>query len=117
MPFLSTLSLGIIGGADGPTALFLAAPGNGAAGAALLYLLLINLLTFLLYGIDKRRARREKWRIRERTLLLLPLLGGSLGALLGMRVFHHKTRHWYFRCGVPLLFLLQLALGLWLLLR
>ena len=73
------------------------------------YLVLMNLVTFWVYGADKRRARRGRWRVPERTLFLLPLLGGSIGALAGMRVFHHKTRHWYFRWGIPAIFLLQLA--------
>ena len=73
------------------------------------YLLAVNTLAFSLMGIDKRRAKRGAWRIAERTLFLLPLLGGSIGALAGMRVFHHKTRHWYFRWGIPAIFLLQLA--------
>ena len=81
----------------------------------LLYLLGINLLTLLLYGVDKRRARRGSWRISEKTLFVLPLLGGSAGALLGMRLFRHKTRHWYFRWGIPAILLLQLlaAAALW----
>ena len=61
------------------------------------YLVLMNLVTFWVYGADKRRARRGRWRVPEKTLFLLPLLGGSIGALAGMRVFHHKTRHWYSR--------------------
>lgn len=83
----------------------------------LLYLLAINLVTLALYGIDKRRARREQRRIPEKTLLLLPLLGGSVGGILGMRVFHHKTRHWYFRFGLPAMLLAQVALALYLLTR
>ena len=75
----------------------------------LIYLPAINLLAFLIYGADKRKARREQWRVPEKTLLLLALLGGSAGALLGMRVFHHKTRKWYFRFGIPAMLLLQLA--------
>ena len=71
-----------------------------------LFLVLMNLVTFWVYGADKRRARRGQWRVPERTLFLLPLLGGSIGALAGMRVFHHKTRHWYFRWGIPAIFLL-----------
>ena len=63
------------------------------AGWLAVYLAVINLATFIVYGADKRRARKGKWRVPERTLFLLPLLGGSVGALLGMRVFHHKTRH------------------------
>lgn len=73
------------------------------------YLAVMNLAAFGAYGADKRRARRGSWRIPERTLFLLPLLGGSVGALLGMHVFRHKTRHWYFRWGIPAIFLLQLA--------
>ena len=81
-----------------------------------LYLALINVVTFFVYGDDKRRAKRPgARRIPEKTLLLMAALGGSLGALAGMRVFHHKTRHWYFRYGVPAMLLLQLALlgGAW----
>ena len=79
------------------------------AGALAVWLIAINLVTFAVYGADKRRARRGAWRVPEKTLFLLPLLGGSIGALAGMRVFHHKTRHWYFRWGIPAIFLLQLA--------
>ena len=76
-----------------------------------LYLLLINGVGFLLMGIDKRRAKRGAWRISEKSLFLPPLLGGTVGAILGMRVFHHKTKHWYFRYGLPALLVLQLALA------
>lgn len=79
-----------------------------------LYLLLINGVGFLLMGIDKRRAKRSAWRISEKSLFLPPLLGGTVGAILGMRVFHHKTKHWYFRYGLPALLVLQLALAGWL---
>ena len=75
------------------------------------YLILVNLIAFALYGIDKRRAKQGAWRISEYTLLLVALLGGSLGALLGMRYFRHKTRHRKFRYGVLLILLLQLGLG------
>ena len=82
-----------------------------------LYLLAVNLAAFMLMGADKRRARRGAWRISEKALFLPAALGGALGGVLGMRVFHHKTRHWYFRLGFPLLLLAQL-LGLsWLALR
>ena len=81
------------------------------------WLIGVNLAAFVLMGADKYRARRGRWRIPERTLFLPPLLGGALGGLIGMRVFHHKTRHWYFRYGLPLLLAAQLALGGWLLLR
>ncbi|MCI9157170.1 MAG: DUF1294 domain-containing protein [Lawsonibacter sp.] len=75
----------------------------------LLYLLAVNLAAFALMGMDKRRARKGAWRISEKALFLPALLGGALGGTLGMRVFRHKTRHWYFRFGFPLLLLLQLA--------
>ena len=87
------------------------------AGLLAAWLVCINAATFAVYGADKRRARRGAWRVPERTLFLLPLLGGSIGALLGMRVFHHKTKHWYFVWGVPAILLAQLALAAWLLYR
>ena len=74
-----------------------------------LYLLAVNLAAFVLMGADKRKARRGAWRISERALFLPALLGGALGGVLGMRTFHHKTRHWYFRWGFPLLLALQLV--------
>ena len=80
----------------------------------LVWLAAINLVTFAVYGIDKAKAKRGTWRVPEKTLFLLPLLGGSLGALLGMRVFHHKTKHWYFVWGIPLILLAQIALAVWL---
>ena len=85
------------------------------AGWLAVYLAVINLATFIVYGADKRCARKGKWRVPEKTLFLLPLLGGSVGALLGMRVFHHKTRHWYFVWGIPAILLAQMALAVWLL--
>ena len=87
------------------------------AVALAVWLIAINVVTFAVYGIDKRRARRGAWRVPEKTLFLLPLLGGSLGALLGMRVFHHKTKHWYFVWGIPAILLVQTALAAWSLLR
>lgn len=75
------------------------------------YLLAVNLAAFALMGADKARARRGRWRISEKALFLPVLLGGALGGTLGMRAFRHKTRHWYFRYGFPLLLALQL-LGL-----
>lgn len=71
------------------------------AGVLALWLIVINLATFAVYGIDKSRAKRGVWRVPEKTLFLLPLLGGSIGALLGMRTFRHKTKHWYFVWGIP----------------
>jgi uncharacterized membrane protein YsdA (DUF1294 family) len=73
-------------------------------------LLAINLLTFVTYGVDKWKARHNRWRVREAALLLLAALGGSIGALLAMRVFRHKTQHKKFRYGVPALLLVQLAI-------
>ncbi len=75
------------------------------------YLLGINLVSFFLMGIDKSKARRRKWRIPEKTLFAFALLGGSIGSILGMRIFHHKTRHWYFVWGMPCILLAQLALA------
>ena len=81
------------------------------------YLLGINLLTFFIFGIDKWKARRNKWRVPEATLLMLAALGGSVGALLGMSVFHHKTKHKKFMIGVPLILLAQLALAFFIALK
>ena len=78
----------------------------------LIYLVVINLAAFLAMGLDKWKAKRNAYRIRERTLLLWALGGGSVGAWLGMRVFHHKTRHRSFTVGIPLILLAQLALPL-----
>ena len=77
------------------------------------YLAAVNLVTFTVYGVDKAKARRGAWRVSEKTLFLLPLLGGSIGALLGMRTFRHKTKHWYFAWGIPLILLAQIALAVW----
>lgn len=81
------------------------------------YILGINVIAFLVYGIDKLKAKRGKWRIPESTLLLLAAIGGSIGAWLGMKVWHHKTMHKKFQYGVPLLLILQLALGAYLCIR
>ena len=90
-----------------------AASASGGWTVLLVWLAVISLLTFIVYGADKRRARKGKWRVPEKTLFLLPLLGGSIGALLGMRVFHHKTKHWYFVWGIPAILLAQIALAVW----
>ena len=80
-------------------------------GILCLYLLIINLIAFAVYGIDKRRAVKDRWRVSEKTLFLLAILGGSIGAWAGMRVFHHKTKHWYFKFGIPAIFVLQVVLA------
>ena len=73
----------------------------------LIYGAVVNLIGFALMGIDKKKAIRGAWRISEATLFFAAFLGGALGTTLGMHLFHHKTRHWYFRYGMPALFLLQ----------
>ena len=83
----------------------------------ILYLIAINVITFLIYGLDKWKAKRDAWRIKESTLLLLAVVGGSVGALLGMQVFRHKTKHVQFTVGVPVILLAQIALVVWWLLR
>ena len=82
-----------------------------------LYLLLINLVALVVYGVDKRRAKKGQWRISEKTLFLLPLAGGSVGAIAGMYLFRHKTKHWYFRIGLPVILVAQLVLAGWLMYR
>lgn len=77
--------------------------------ALLLYGVVINVIGFGLMGIDKRRARKHQWRIPEKTLFLTALLFGSLGSWAGMYVFHHKTKHWYFVAGMPLILVLQVV--------
>ena len=84
---------------------------------ALVWLLAVNLLAFALMGADKRKACRGQWRISERALFLPALLGGSVGAIAGMKLFRHKTKHWYFRWGLPAVLILQLAAAVWLLNR
>lgn len=79
-------------------------------GLLIAYLLVINVVTFFVYGADKRKAKKDKWRVPERTLFLLAIIGGSIGALAGMYVFHHKTKHWYFKFGIPAILLLQIVL-------
>ena len=80
------------------------------ANALLYYLIVINILTFAVYGIDKWKARQGSWRISEATLLMLAVIGGTIGALLGMQVWRHKTMHLKFKYGLPLILLAQIAL-------
>ena len=86
-----------------------------------IYLIGINVLTFLIYGIDKWKARRGKWRIPEDTLIWLAIVGGSVGgsvgAILGMFLFRHKTQHRKFTLGIPAILLVQAALAYFILLR
>ena len=79
----------------------------------ILYLILINLAAWGLMGADKYRARKHAWRIPERTLFAVALLGGSLGAILGMYLWHHKTKHWYFVIGIPLILVAQILVCVW----
>ena len=79
-------------------------------GSLACYLLAINAVTFIVYGIDKYKAKKAKWRISEATLLLLAVLGGSVGAWMGMKVWHHKTMHKKFKYGIPAILLIQIAL-------
>lgn len=74
------------------------------------YLLVINAATFIIYGIDKYKAKKAKWRISEATLLTMAAVGGSIGAWLGMKAWHHKTLHRKFKYGVPIILLIQIAL-------
>lgn len=75
-----------------------------------IYLAAINLIGFALMGFDKWKAKKHAWRVPEATLFIVALIGGSAGSILGMQVFRHKTRHWYFVYGMPAILLLQLAL-------
>lgn len=79
----------------------------------LFYFILLNLIGFILMGLDKYKARKGLWRIPEKTLFLASLLGGSVGALIGMYFFRHKTRLWYFVIGMPLILILQAGLFLY----
>lgn len=80
----------------------------------LYYLALINVITFLVYGIDKLKAKKRKWRIPEATLILFAIMGGSIGAWLGIKVWHHKTMHKKFKYGIPIIQALQVGLSLYL---
>ena len=77
---------------------------------ALIYLVIINVVTFFMYGIDKWKANHTKWRIPEATLLGMAIIGGSIGAWLGMKVWHHKTLHKKFKFGVPAIIIIQLLI-------
>ena len=74
-----------------------------------LYLAIVNLAGLIVMGIDKLRAKKRAWRIPESTLFVIALIGGSLGTTIGMHLFHHKTRHWYFLFGMPAILVIQIA--------
>ena len=87
---------------------------------ALAIIAIMNIAAFALMGYDKRCARQGKWRVPEKRLFLVTACFGGLGGVLGMKVFHHKTRHWYFRVFFPVLLVLQvtaLVAGIYLLMR
>lgn len=83
----------------------------------IIYLVMVNTVAFLLMGFDKRRARKGAWRIPEKTLFGSALLGGSIGAIAGMQVFRHKTKHLSFQIGMPAILILQIVLGIFLVMR
>ncbi len=81
------------------------------------YLIIINIAGFASMGIDKSKAKKHAWRIPEATLFSIALLGGSIGSIIGMQLFRHKTKHWYFVVGMPLIFFAQLALAIFLIMK
>ena len=78
------------------------------------YLFAINIVSFFLYGIDKYKAKKNKWRISEATLLMIAVIGGSIGASVGMRIWHHKTMHKKFKYGIPVIMNMQVCLVVYL---
>ena len=78
------------------------------------YLLAINAVAFIVYGIDKYKAKKGRWRISEATLLTMAAIGGSIGAWAGMRTWHHKTMHKKFKYGIPVIIIMQIALVVYL---
>ena len=80
----------------------------------LYYLLFINIITFMMYGIDKLKAKKGKWRISEATLLMMAIVGGSIGAWAGMQIWHHKTMHKKFQYGIPAIIIMQISLMVYL---
>lgn len=77
----------------------------------LVYLILINIYGILIMALDKKRAIRSKWRIRERNIFMTAIIGGSAGLMMGMIMFHHKTQHSTFTLGIPLIFVLNILIG------
>ncbi len=78
----------------------------------IIYIIAINIISFIVMGVDKRKAQKRAWRIPESTLFVLAIIGGSIGSILGMHLFHHKTRHWYFLYGMPAILVVQILLVL-----
>lgn len=83
----------------------------------LIYITLVSVITFIVFGIDKLKAKKSWWRIPESTLMVLAVIGGSIGALLGMYVFHHKTLHKKFTIGIPVILILQIAAAAFIFIR
>lgn len=81
----------------------------------LAYIALISVVAFVAMGIDKKKAEKHKWRVPEKVLFLFVLLGGGLGGILGMQIFRHKTKHWYFAVGFPLIAIIEYAAIIYLL--
>ena len=75
------------------------------------YIAVVNVVAFALYGLDKYKAKTGAWRIPEKTLLGIAVIGGSVGALVGMNFFHHKTKHWYFKYGLPAIVAIHLGIA------
>ena len=73
----------------------------------LIYFVVINVVGFFAMGLDKAKAKADAWRIPEKTLLGIAFFGGGLGVWLGMETVRHKTKHWYFKCGVPVIFVVE----------
>lgn len=76
----------------------------------IIYTIIINIIGFFSMLIDKRRAIKNKWRIPEKNLFLIAIIGGSVGSIAGMRLFRHKTKHWYFAYGMPAILLIQIVI-------
>lgn len=81
----------------------------------IIYFVIMNIVGFAIMGIDKRKAIKRTFRIPEATLFIVALIGGSIGSIIGMQVFRHKTRHWYFVFGMPVILVIQIALLVFLL--
>lgn len=75
-----------------------------------IYIIAVNIISFIVMGMDKRKAQKRAWRIPESILFVLAIIGGSIGSILGMHLFHHKTRHWYFLYGMPAILIVQILL-------